>query len=159
MILDSPDLGAPRAEWEQWLAKLRAMPQNDRTVAFAIRRAVAVLKRYDERDSESSRQADGLPAVSIDSDYPSEAAMDVLRKLAVPKLKKTTEDLFTGMAADKENADELPLSPVVLVETEEAFFARAAQRVKDVKAGLPTDGLAHVSVQPDELQTKKPAGK
>ena len=159
MILDSPDLGAPRAEWEQWLAKLRAMPQNDRTVAFAIRRAVAVLKRYDERDSESSRQADGLPAVSIDSDYPSEAAMDALRKLPVPKLKKTTEDLFTGMAADKERTDQLPLSPVVIVETEEAFFVRARRRVRDVESGRQTDGLAHVSVEPDELQTNKPAGK
>jgi len=157
--VESPNLGAPRVEWEQWLAKLRAMPQNDRTVAFAIRRAVAVLDRYDERDSESSRQADGLPAVSIDTDYPSEEVMDVLRELPVLRLKKTTEDLFIGMAADKENTDELPLSPVVLVETEEAFFARAAQRVIDVKAGLPTDGLAHVSVEPDELQTKKPAGK
>ena len=83
MILDSPDLGAPRAEWEQWLAKLRAMPQNDRTVAFAIRRAVAVLKRYDER-----------APVGIDSDYPSEAAMDAIRKLPVPPLKKVTKSLF-----------------------------------------------------------------
>jgi len=83
MILDSPDLGAPRAEWEQWQAKLRAMPQNDRTVAFAIRRAEAVLQRYDER-----------APVSIDSDYPSEAVMDEMRKLAVPPLKKTTKSLF-----------------------------------------------------------------
>jgi hypothetical protein len=83
MILDSPDLGAQRVEWEQWLGKLHAMPQNDPTVAFAIRRAEAVLKRYDERTS-----------VAIDSDYPTEAAMDELRKLPVPKLKKTTKSLF-----------------------------------------------------------------
>ncbi len=35
-----------------------------------------------------------LPAVSIDTDYPSEAVMDELRKLPVPKLKKTSKSLF-----------------------------------------------------------------
>jgi len=35
-----------------------------------------------------------LQAVSIDTDYPSEAAMDVLRKLPVPPLKKVTKSLF-----------------------------------------------------------------
>lgn len=83
MILDSPALGAPRAEWEQWLAKLRAMPQNDPTVAFAIKRAEAVLQRYGER-----------APVAIDSDYPTEAVMDAIRKLPVPPLKKTTKSLF-----------------------------------------------------------------
>ena len=83
MILDSPDLGAPRAEWEQWLAQLRAMPQNDSTVAFAIKRAETVLQRCDERTP-----------VAIHSDYPSEAAMDAIRKLPVPPLKKVTKSLF-----------------------------------------------------------------
>lgn len=50
MILDSPDLGVPRVAWEQWLAQLRAMPQNDPAVAFAIKRAEDVLKRCDERE-------------------------------------------------------------------------------------------------------------
>jgi len=35
-----------------------------------------------------------LQAVSIDADYPSEVAMDALRKLPVPPLKKVTKSLF-----------------------------------------------------------------
>ena len=35
-----------------------------------------------------------IPLVVIDSDYPSDAAMEVLRKLPVPKLRKTTKSLF-----------------------------------------------------------------
>lgn len=39
--------------------------------------------------------------------------------------------------------DDLPLSPEVLVEAEHEFFARATLRVKDLQAGLPSDGPAH----------------
>jgi hypothetical protein len=35
-----------------------------------------------------------LQAVSIDTDYPSEVAMDALRKLPVPPLKRVTKSLF-----------------------------------------------------------------
>lgn len=35
-----------------------------------------------------------LPTVCIDTDYPSEAAMEAIRRLRVPKLKKTTKSLF-----------------------------------------------------------------
>ena len=41
------------------------------------------------------------PAVSIDSDYPSEAVMDAIRRLRVPPLTKVTESLFPETPADK----------------------------------------------------------
>jgi hypothetical protein len=42
-FLTSPDVGAPRAEWETWLVQLRQMDRRDESVIFAIRRAQAVL--------------------------------------------------------------------------------------------------------------------
>jgi len=58
--------------------------------------SVVIEKAFNARPVGSS---DGLAhesvdPVAIDSGYPSEAAMDTLRKLPVPKLKKTTKSLF-----------------------------------------------------------------
>jgi hypothetical protein len=57
MILESPNFGVPRAEWEDWLAKLAAMPQNDPSVPYATKRAQAVLLRNDERQELLGRFA------------------------------------------------------------------------------------------------------
>ena len=56
VILDSPALGVPRSEWEEWLAKLRAMKHNNPTVMFAIKRAESILERYDEREGAAQVQ-------------------------------------------------------------------------------------------------------
>ena len=57
--------------------------------------------------------------------------------------------------------DELPLWPVVLVESREAFFARAAKIVCDFKEGRRIEAFAHESVEPDEpdeLRTSPKSG-
>ena len=45
-------------------------------------------------DEEMAEIRKGGAPVIIDSDYPSEEAMDVLRRLTVPKLKRVTKSLF-----------------------------------------------------------------
>lgn len=55
-------------------------------------RANAALDEALEFITESEKRIATL--VVIDSDYPSEAALDVLHKLPVPKLKKTSKSLF-----------------------------------------------------------------
>lgn len=50
MFLESPALGAPRAEWEAWKKKLTQYKRNDPSVAFALKRAESVLGRIDERE-------------------------------------------------------------------------------------------------------------
>jgi hypothetical protein len=55
--------------------------------------------------------------------------------------------------------DELPVAPDVLVETEAAFFARAAKRVQEFETGTRTKAFAHISVEPDELPTPHPIGQ
>ena len=55
-------------------------------------RADAALDRTLEFVGESEKRIATL--VAIASDYPSETAMDVLRKLPVPKLKKSSKSLF-----------------------------------------------------------------
>ena len=57
------------------------------------KRERAAIRRHQPK--RSGRVATGLlQAVSIDADYPGEAAVDALRKLPVPPLKKVTKSLF-----------------------------------------------------------------
>lgn len=50
MSLQSPALSVPLAEWLAWQNKLRKMKGSDPTVAFARKRAAAVIERLELRE-------------------------------------------------------------------------------------------------------------
>ena len=50
MSLQSPALSAPLAEWLTWQNKLQKMKGSDPTVAFARKRAAAVIEQLELRE-------------------------------------------------------------------------------------------------------------
>lgn len=50
MLLESPALGDSKAEWEAWAEQLGSLKQKDPSVAFALKRAEAVLSRMAEHE-------------------------------------------------------------------------------------------------------------
>jgi len=71
----------------------------------------------------------------------------------------TTERKITWPTGEPDIfTDELPRSPVVIVETQDAFFARAAKIVRDFKEGRRIKPLAHASVEPDDSRAPAKSG-
>jgi hypothetical protein len=55
MHLESPALTAPKHEWMSWLDQLQKMKSSDPSVAFAKKRAMAVLKQIDAREKSLTK--------------------------------------------------------------------------------------------------------
>ena len=55
MHLESPALTAPKHEWMSWLDRLQKMKSSDPSVAFAKKRAMAVLKQIDAREKSLTK--------------------------------------------------------------------------------------------------------
>ena len=65
------------------------------------RRIVDTSPKAKTLDSAEIERAFNAVPVVLDSDYPSEAVMDAIRRLRVPPLTKVTESLFPETPADK----------------------------------------------------------
>lgn len=57
MFLESPALGASKSEWEAWAKQLSTLKQKAPSVAFARKRAEAVLSRMAEHEQVQAQKA------------------------------------------------------------------------------------------------------
>ncbi len=55
MSLQSPALSAPLVEWLAWQNKLQKMKGSDPTVAFARKRAAAVIQQLELREKSQTK--------------------------------------------------------------------------------------------------------